>query len=64
MPADRSTRDRERTKLLRFRDLERHVARGLDGELDCLIIEFHHDDELHVSVKAFDRPMKGGPARR
>lgn len=35
------------------------MARGLDGDTAFLTIEFHHDDKMNVTVKAFDRQKKG-----
>ncbi len=51
---------RERIRQDRLAQIMQHSVRALDGHADVLIIEFHHDDEQHVTVKTFARPLKGG----
>ena len=53
---------RERTRQDRLAQVMQHVQRSLDGHGDVLIIEFHRDEDMHVSVQALNNPLKGGPA--
>lgn len=57
--AEPTPRERERTKLIRMRELERYVSKGLDGEIQCLIVEFHNDDQNRFTAKVFEAPKKG-----
>lgn len=49
-------RARARNRHNRLKQIEQAVNRALDGHHGLLIIEFHHDAEQHVTLKAFDRP--------
>lgn len=46
---------RERQRQNRLRQIAQHAARALDGHHDALHIQFHHDDELHVTVTPLQR---------
>ena len=60
-PRERRHASPERVRQNRIAQVMQHVLRALDGHGDVLIIEFHRDDEMHVSVKTLER-THGAPA--
>lgn len=53
---------KERRRQQRLNQIIQLASRGLDGHLDALHIRFHHDDELHISTDAYNRPPEDAAA--
>lgn len=54
-PAARDPKALNRRRNDLLQRIQREAARGFDGHVGLLLVEFHHDADGNATIKSFDR---------